>query len=806
MKATQFNSNKNVITVSPVTLSEGADVCHNLQPTHFDRQLTPIPPLATLAVGDYEPFHYLQLDDGSLAILFLSGTAVYYLVVDLENMSDLPSQPIYVTTLYTRPLCAVNTGNTVFLMMPDGAYRLEFVDDDDVGDWLDLGFMPPFPPLEITAAESTDFSITMPEIALSGNYTHWRGSLNKTDLNTLSSHLLDAYAELKRNASVAGFFIQPVLARYHLLDSDGNVLYSSQPTMVSVPSGFQCIAPITFSTNDFASLNSINLFATGYKIAVSAAPLADSPWADVVASAVVEVTPLLDPIDAKDSAQCRLDAIDATHGNLVVYMPGTSVTMNPAHESRCDMVKTAVTSFESAASQLAQFPYPYANGLNATPLSPQSHFVNALHAVSQPFTAQSAQPMGDTILWGNIAMLRPSVPSFPFFAATRKSDSGFWRACVSITFTSGNERMVWSGSGDNNCPELLSPLLAYPCSDAKEISITISCGGEVVNQSFPLSPLPGSNSSIYLHPSLKPFAITASTDMYIVPSQHTINNFEVGSVAVSRLNNPFNLLATQSIASGNIMTFTPAVRSTSSWDFARTHAYAFTATGTYAVSVNATRTSISAHVIDNRHINSKGCVTFANNAVYAIASGDLIAIAGSRAATLRRNIDASAIAWDNHSHFLWIYDGSTMRLIDIDRDIEATCDAPSHTRLFNADGKLLAWNSDKVKIVNNNTSAPIPIKWQRSIALDSLKKSIIGATFFIAASHFDGTISIRAHSGAGIANSYPITTLNIKGAINAPIPIRIYAPYRPYLTIEIEGNVSSDFIFSNINLLLSCKQ
>lgn len=802
MKATQHKSNKKVISISPSTLSKGADVCHNLQPSPINEQLIPIPPLATISEGNYEPFHYLQLDDGTLVVLFLSGTAVYHLIVNNEESLSFPSQPIYITTLDERPLCAVNSGNTIYLMMPNGAYRLDF--NADYNNWTDLGYMPPFPPLEITATENTEFSATIPAIPLNGNYPHWRGTLNKADLSTLSTHLLEAYTELKQNATATGFFIQPVLARYHLLDRDGNVIFTSQPIMVSVPSGFQCTNLLTFSTNDFSTLNSLNLIATGYKISVSTTSLANSPWADVVASAVVEVTPLLDPIDAKASAQCRLDAIDSTHGNLAVYMPGTSVTMTPADNSRCDMVKTAVASFETIASELAQFPYPYSNGINTTIFSSQSHFVNARHAATPPFAAQSALAMGDTILWGNVSMLRPSAPSLPFFAASRNNESGFWRACVSITFSSGDERVVWSDSGNNNCPSLLSPLLAYPCNDAKEISISISCDGVVVRESFPLSPLPGSNYTIFLHPSLKPFAITTTTDMYIVPSQHIIRTFKAGSVAVSRLNNPFNLLATQSISCGNIVTFTPAVRSTSSWDFARTHAYAFSTSGVYAISVNAAKNAISAHIIDNRHVKSKKHVTFANSSVYAIASGDLISITGSKAATLRRNIDASDIAWDNNTHFLWIYDNSSkMRVINFERNIEASCDALSNAQLFSADGNLLISNGNEVKSPNLKNTISTPIKWQHTIFLDSSQSQIIGATFFIASSQFDGTISIRAHSGAGTENSYPITTLNIKGAINAPIPIRIYAPHHSYLIININANVSPDFIFSNITLQLS---
>lgn len=796
------NYTKNVITITPDTLATGANHCHNLLPTADNEFLSTMSSLDVCVEGNFEPFHYLQLDDGRLVALFLSGTMVYSLVFSSIKNQTTATPIKLVTTLDALPSCAVNSGNSVFLMMPEGAYRIDY--DADNNRWTDLGFMPPLPPIEITATEHTDFAATIPSISLTGDYTHWQGTLNKNDLSTLSTHLLEAYSQLSLNAAAAGFFIQPVLARYHLLDDNGNVLFSSQPSMVSTPSGFQCIAPLNISTNDFATLNSVNLNATGYKIGVSAKSLNDSPWINIVASAVIEVTPLLDPIDSKATVQCRLDAIDATHGNLVVYMPGTSITMNPAEEYRRDMVKNAIASFESIASELALFPYPYSNGFATKALSPQSHFVKARHAATQPFTAMSALAMGDTILWGDLTSLRPSAPSLLSLCATTKRDSGFWRACVSVTFSSGNERMVWSGSGDDNCPQLINPLIAYPCSDANEISISISCGGSIVRESFPLTPLPGHNCAIYLHHSLKPFAITTATDMYIVPSQHTIVNPNSGRMAVSCLSAPFNLLASQQIGCGEIVAITPAVRSTSSWDFARTHAYAFTSTGTYAISVNAARSAISAHIIDNRHIINKYMVAFANNAVYAIASGDLISITGSRAATLRRNINATAIAWDNSKHLLWaLGNTATARLLDFDRNIEVTCSVPYPALLFSADGLLLVSYGNDVKISNNTYAASTPVMWQHSAFIGSPQCRIIGVTLFISASHFDGTISLRAHGGAGIDNSYPITTLNINGAINSPIYLKIAAPHRPYINISIDANTSPDFTLHSVKLKIN---
>lgn len=197
-------------------------------------------------------------------------------------------------------------------------------------------------------------------------------------------------------------------------------------------------------------------------------------------------------------------------------------------------------------------------------------------------------------------------------------------------------------------------------------------------------------------------------------------------------------------------------------------------------------------------------VAFANNAVYAIASGDLISITGSRAATLRRNINATAIAWDNSKHLLWaLGNTATARLLDFYRNIEVTCSVPYPALLFSADGLLLVSDGNDVKISNNTYAASTPVMWQHSAFIGSPQCRIIGVTLFISASHFDGTISLRAHGGAGIDNSYPITTLNINGAINSPIYLKIAAPHRPYINFSIDANTSPDFTLHSVKLKIN---
>ncbi len=786
------------ISVAPTTIDNQTSTCHNLQKSTTSNALVPIAPPTKIIDGNYTPIHHYAHNDGSFSIFLISGTTLSIMKYDGTDFST----PTEITTLDTTPLCGANSGKSIFLMMPDGAYRLDYDENND--RWIDLGIMPQFPAIKIIATNTTSFSATTPSFSLSTTYHHWQGTLNKTDQKTLTSALLYAYDELQHNASSAGFFLQPILARYHLLDDNGNALFSSSPTMISTPGGFQCVNLITFSTSDFATIDSHTLTATGFQIGVETNILDNSPWSGIVAKVVVETTPILDPIDAKSMAQCRLEKVDNTSGKIAVYMPGTSITMVSSSATREAMVKNAIISFEDIACEIAQYPNPFVAGITSGKLSPLSNTGKTIISDSYPFTASVATHCGDTILWGNITPLHHFAPSIGNITATQNSDSGFWRAYISVRFSNSNDVVVWSGEGENNCPSLLSPLIAYPDKNASEVTIAISCGDKIYRQSFPLTPIAGSDYAVYIHSSLAPFALDDVAHSFIIPTQYIASTTQWGAIAVSRLENPLMLTSKQQISEGSIVAITPAVRSSSLWDFARTHAYAFTSSGIYATSVNAARTFISAHIIDNRMVKNTQSVAFANNAVYAVAANDLISISGSKSATVKPNAHINGIIWNNNSHsLLGTASGVIAYFFDFTDNNISTCDMPIGSSPYDVSGTPLIYNNEAIYCILPSSPSSINIAWNHTILIRDSMQRLSQALFFISATHFNGTISIRAHSGAGVENSYPITTLKINGAINHPIPVRIYAPPRPYISISIEGNASTDFAFNSIQLKFS---
>ncbi len=793
-----YQANSATIDVSASTIANGATKCHNLIPFRDnDEYLVPVYDLQGRLIGNFIPIHSFDVGDDSEMLLLLSGVELYSCLIVKDETSALT----LLATLDAAPHCVANFGDTVYLMTDDGPFRLDY--DEQTGEWNVLGLMPQFPAVGIVADNFTPFSADVASRQLTGSYAHWQGSLNKNDLRNLTSDLLDAYSRIKQDALAAGYFLQPVLARYHLLDDKGKLLYSSSPTMVSSPDGFQCVNPLTLSTADFSAIESYTLSATGFRLALSASALEDSPWAGVVATVVIETTPIIDPVDDKLPAQCRLEAVDSTAGNIVAYMPGTSVTMVAAAGSRVELVRKNLAIFPMVASRVASFPYPYVSGISKTLLPTPSHMVEAIVPDVCRFTAHCATVSGDAALWGNVALLRECPPSIAQLASSGGDDGGYWRAMVSVSFAPGDECVVWSGEGEGGCPLMLSPLLCYPHEDAVEMTVAVSCGGKVARHSFPLSAIPGSGYACYIDSALVPIRLQHEVSSFIIPSQNTSPRLEKGCMAVSRLDSPLRLTALAKAVDGDVVAVTSAVRSSSSWDFARAHFYAFATTGVFAISVNAARDALSAHLIDSRKVADKRVVAYMANAVYAVASGDLVAVTGSKATTLRRGVSLSSIAWDRGGGLLWCVDSgaSVLRLFDFENNSVTTADATEGVVVYHVGGKLMLADGNSLSTVNYASHGCNKIEWSHTIHLPDPMRELRGVTFFMSASRFDGTLSVRAHGGAGDMDSCLVTALEVIGEVNSPVAARIAAPPRPYVTIAVEGEVSPDFRLHHVQLL-----
>ncbi len=803
-------------------MGNNATVCRNMRQSTDDSGLVPVGMPKEIAEGNGKPFFLFRDSNGKKTLFLKSGNIVSYISLDAENRAAKE-----LATLPSEPYCATASGETVIIMTSEGGFRVYH--DEETDKWSAAGLMPSLPAISIIASSTATFSSTIPARVLSGGYTRSQGNLTAADTNAISGDLLNAYNDICTKASNAGYYVQPVMACYRLYDKDGVMLYESAPVLVSTPSGFQCTEAIATTINAssgiFSNADPYTLKATGFKLGIVSPELAESPWGETVAAVEITVTPQLHPVDFLAKASNRLEPSNATQGILRMYLPGTANGMVASTAQRDKMTIATAERMEMVASPIMLYAKPFAGGISATAgeiietscitmLTPAEETKRHRQQLStkvpgrdrllqdtnspHSFTARTATATGDLITWGDITPRLFDGYAAGTFAAT--TGGGRWRACIKTVSGSRGETVVWHGEGESNAPLTFSPLLSYPHPDATEMTIKVSYDdGRTLSGKFPLKPSPNRRMAYYLSPEGKPIALDTELEAYVIPAEERKAERHPGTIMCSRTVSPTEVNSVLEVSQGRIATITPAVRSSSSWDFARTHLYAFTTTGIYAVSVSGTRKAIAANIIDPRGVAGEEAVTYNNDNVYAIADGQAIKVHGSQSETIDSQTGFKSIGWSGALNELWFitHDGKSI-VYQTDYDGYYFRDTPEATSLFSAGGELFALAGNKILNLSSETENDRQqIEWKSRLAIDgttaplhrtnqSINK-LSSISWRIFSANADIKLSLRGDGGAGEANSYPMLALGVKGSINNPISARVIAPARPYITFAVSG-------------------
>jgi hypothetical protein len=395
---------------------------------------------------------------------------------------------------------------------------------------------------------------------------------------------------------------------------------------------------------------------------------------------------------------------------------------------------------------------------------------------------------------------------------TTETTKGEWRANIKVSFAGGEETVVWHGEGADNAPVAFSPVLSYPHPDALQMTITVSyADGVVRSRTFDLSPL--GDRAVFIDSSFSPLLLTEENEAYVVPAVKQRRDSHPGTIITSMLSAPMEITSVLQVTQGDIVAITPAVRSSSAWDFARTHLYAFSSTGLYAVAINSARNAVAAHLMDARGVLRHEAVVATDGAVMAIAGGDLVSVSGSRVKTVVSATDFKKIGWNVGYRELWC--------VDADGDVKILSDGGVYRRDIKVDemftssgGHLYILSEGKLLDATiEQSSGEIDVYWRARILSDEIVASLGMRRFRLArpqlitwllfSSEADLLLSLRGDSGTGGECSCPLVKLQVKGSLNAPIPARIVAPTRLALEVEISGKVSSDTHFNSVQMLLS---
>lgn len=797
----------------------------NLRNDNVSADLVPVGLPKTIATGSLRPVYSFRHTNGESTLFLTTGNFLFAL-----RLGDEKATPQSVTMLPSEARSAVATGNVLIVMTDDGPYRIDY--DETAMAWRDYGLMPEFPVINLKAIETSSVSVATPVIRLSGTYSDWKGDLDDVDMKVIADSLFDVYERANAQAMQSGFFVQPVVARYQLFDGKGTMLYQSAPVLVSAGYGFQAVEALSASVvkegDYFTAINPLWLRMPIFKVGFDTALDKSGAWGNIVKSVKIIVSPQLHPVDYDAPLSYRMET-DADNSHLFrVYMPGVAVGMVPNLRLRRSLTECMAVTVNDNAVLVKKIYSPFGGGLSSAnyPLGKvvlscvdctsaadecraldrslakyiaylKSYEHRLIDMVSAPhgFSAATAAAVGDIIIYGGITPLR--YRGYPVNMMAVERTSGAWYANAVVEMADGGESVVWYGEGDSDAPLSFSPLLSYPSPDAVSLKITVCyADGAVRSLSVPLTSAGG--ISLYISDDFLPLSLVVEEDAYVIPAEVKGNGCYPGSVLTASVKTPLLPLSSLDVTQGDIVSVTPAVRSLSSWDFARSHLYLFSTTGIYALSVNAARSVIAANIIDSRGVRSSQAVTVTEYGVCAVASNDLVHILGSRSATLDADTGFEAIGWSAPYQELWCVtaDGGKVRIrcgdgVYYRRDIvvDELLSAPDG-RLYLRSGTLLLDASREYD------PGSIAVEWTKRVKVKPSR--VKGISWHVFASEVDMAFSLRGDNGAGEGSTCPMLKLVAKGAVNAPVSGRVFAPPRHFLTLSAVGNVSSDARFSEI--------
>ena len=789
------------ISIFPAGLEKsGILACQNLR---IDRRsLRPVGAPAVVAPPGHKPLLHLHLPGGP-AVLTAVGSRLH--------IAATGSAPRHIATLPTPPLCAVASDGSLIVMTEAGPLTFTLPD-----------FLPAatggFPALRLEAEPAGMVVAAVAPRTLSSDY-RTSSAITRSDAQAVASDLMQARAILAAEAIAKAVFIQPVLARYELLDADSRVLHASPAVLL----GSSALgAPPSLSLDAAGRLEGYSLEAAAWRPRLIVAADALPP---AVAAVRVSLTPQFQSVDVADSAAVSITLRHTPSATLLTpslrstefYLhsgnPSGSAAIVRAIAARFSLLPLAeaVMPLDSAALPL---PVPLApvmdlSGELAAMRAAMRRSVavastaDARFASPGAFVARCAAVAGETVLWGGVSALRPAPFPLPVFAASVESEP--WQAFVEARFSDGSAS-VWTGGASAAAPVALLPLLSCPSPDAVSLRIGMKTGSRPpVEAVFPLAPSADGLSAAFLHPSCAPFVPEWTVVPEFAPPQPqgAPEAFE-GTLLAARMAAPL-VAEARAVLPKAVHTLLPAAATAGAWDFGRTRFVAFGHGGIDSVALSADRRSLATGHIDSRRIESPQAVApGADGSVFAIAGADLVRLRGRATATLCPRCLCTALTRDPVRNELWLFGP------DPHAEVVCLASRPCHryVRPYSMPQAILSAYSGSYALYPEGLLAlhaeqpaeAAVVRW--SVAVDAPaadRMRISGATFHMAGTCADLSLSV-ACAGMLSPEPAPSRTLRVAGELRHAFPMRVVARPARSLHISVAGSVSSDFVLNKITL------
>lgn len=695
------------------------------------------------------------------------------------------------TPLGTLPAdfrCAAVTARSVLFMTDAGPWHADY--DEASDSFRVLGMKPEFPAVVVEAVDAGEYHVTAPACRLDRPVERWPGTLSAADSRSVTYALYSAHSRAVVKASSVGCITAPVIVWYRIADASGNTLHRSSPVMLAPSGGYAPPKPvIRLMSGDggYTHVLAAQVGVRAFSLGLRAACAPDPSWARRAAVLELYMSPPLAAVDAGADAAFDFGDTDGSYGTVTATLP--------LKYSHALTALPVVDRLDTACRCVARINNPFAGGLPVMPsavrrvypaysdvsagLGPLLRKYPGMYpllkgAVEVPhsFTARTALVTGDMLLWGDITPIR-ALPESPLAGAVKRVPAMAWTSVTRVTLChdDATEEVVTAmHSGSGHAPLQLGPLTAYPHPAAVKMELCVSYGdGTHRSAVIELSPSPCRRMACHMSADGAPVELEPCAEP-LAPISSGGPQRLAGMVLAAAPSSPAVIDSAAHITCGRITAITPAAKSSSAWDFARRHLYVFSVDGVYALSVNASRSLSSAHIIDRRGVDDGRKVAVAPDGVYASAFGDtLLRITASKAGQVMARCRARRLVYRPELQELW-------------------CLMP--------DDRWLVLDSDRCVRYSDGTDR---VSYTASFALPGRMPRTLGAvTWRVGAD--DCRLRAAVEGDNGSRRPGLITALDVAGSVHAPLRARIVTRPVRGITLRLSGTADESMQFEEIIL------
>lgn len=215
------------------------------------------------------------------------------------NQGDTPTgMPRKIGELKGAPILAITAAKGIIRLMLKHAKDCFLTYDEELHLTFE-GEMPALPEIVLEARDATIYYGSTGNIALSGGSSGMAGSqLCEADATKVKLALLGAYESVREQARKNGNWLQPIAARYRLLDAAGNTVALGEKVTLGCLGMIPTEKVALTSSDGMQSLAAGSLAAQSYNPVLVVPERLPYPWDRIIDKLVVEVTEEMAPVDA----------------------------------------------------------------------------------------------------------------------------------------------------------------------------------------------------------------------------------------------------------------------------------------------------------------------------------------------------------------------------------------------------------------------------------------------------------------------------------------------------------------------------